>query len=247
MNSEKRSSKSKKWKQLLNNICYDFVKLTGAIPVLLYLRPKIYKPFHNKTPKKGVLVSANHRSLTDPIVVHTVYPFRRMHCLATKELFNTKVKDVFFHLMNCIVVDKENFALSSFHEVVSKLSEGKMVVIFPEGGINSDREDTIRAFKSGAVLMAYKSKTPILPIYIVKREKWYHRQRIIVGKPFDVCEAVGKMPTLEQLNKASEMLREREIELRSYFESLPVYQRLSKKATPKQPKEERNIENEQTV
>ena len=211
--------------------------MTGALPVLLWLRPKIYRPYGTKTPQKGVLVSANHRSLLDPVIVHVVFPSRRMDCLATKDLFDTKLKSAFFNKMHCIMVDKENFSLSAFHEVVARLHDGKMVVIFPEGGLNRDKDDTIHSFKSGAVLMAYKSKTPILPVYIVKRERWYQRQRIVVGAPFDVCEAVGAVPTLDQLNACSEALRKMELELREYFESLPICAKLKKGKN--QPKEEK--------
>ena len=228
MNSEKNLKSSRKRKKLFYNFCYDFVKVTGALPILLWLRPKIYRPYGTKTLKKGVLVSANHRSMLDPVIVHVIFPTRRMNCLATKDLFNTELKRRFFNQMHCIEVDKDNFTLSAFHEVVLRLQNEKMVVIFPEGGLNRDKEDTIHTFKSGAVLMAHKSKKPILPVYIVKREKWYHRQRIVVGEPFYVSESVGAMPTLAEINVASDNLRKMEIELREYFELLPIYEKLNK-------------------
>lgn len=249
MNSQKNSKdKKKKSNGPFYNLAYDFVKFTGAIPVLLWLRPKIYRPYGTKTPKGGVLVSANHRSLLDPIIVHTVFPARRMHCLATKDLFNTKLKNAFFNKMHCIMVDKENFTLSAFHDVVTRLDAGKLVVIFPEGGLNRDEEDTIHTFKSGAVLMAHRAKAPILPIYIFKKEKWYQRQRIVIGDPFDVRAAIGNLPTLEQLNMASEKLREEEIKLQKYFESLPIYKKLTKKQNiESESKIEGNVKYEQKI
>lgn len=249
MNSEKNSKDNKQKRVVFPNFCYDFVKVTGAIPVLLWLRPKIYRPYGTKTPKGGVLVSANHRSLLDPVIVHTVFPSRRLNCLATKDLFNTRLKNAFFHQMHCIVVDKDNFTLSAFHQVVSRLDDGKIVVIFPEGGLNKDKEETIHTFKSGAVLMAHKAKTPILPVYIVKREKWYHRQRAVVGEPYDVRQEIGNMPTLEQLNEASEALRKKELALREYYESLPIHRKKDKKnqELSQKNKTERKQESEQKV
>ena len=76
--------------------------------------------------------------------------------------------------------------------------------------------------------MAYKANAPILPIYIVKKEKWYHRQRVIIGKPIYVGAQDGKMPTMQNLTAASEALRKSEIELREYFRSLPIYKKLHK-------------------
>lgn len=233
MNSAKNSKDSRQRKAKkppFYNFCYDFVKITGAIPIMLWLRPRIYRPYGTKTPRGGVMVSANHRSLLDPVIIHTAFPSRRLHSLATKDLFNTPLKSKFFNQMHCIMVDKENFTLSAFHQVVSRLNDGKMVVIFPEGGLNTDENQAISTFKSGAVLMAHKAKASILPVYIVPREKWYHRQRIVIGAPFNVCNEVGAMPTLAQLNEASEALRQRELALREYFEALPVYKRINKKS-----------------
>ncbi len=227
MNSEK-SLKQRKKKKLFYNFWYDFVKFTGAIPVLLWLRPKIYRPYKTKIPKGALLISANHKSLTDPVTVHVAFPWRRLHCLATKDLYNTKLKATFFNKMHCIMVDKENFSLSSFHDTVSALEEGGAVVIFPEGQLNRAKDDSILAFKSGAALMAHKAGAPILPLYIAKREKWYQRQRIVIGEPVFVREETGALPTMEQLNTATELLRQKELALREYFESLPVYKKLSK-------------------
>lgn len=228
LNSAKNSKDKQRKNKPFYNFCYDFVKITGAIPVMLTLRPKIYRPYGTKTPKGAVMVSANHRSFIDPIIVHLAFPGRRLDCLATKELYKNKVLTFFFNKMHCIMVDKENFSVSAFRDVTDRLSAGKMVVIFPEGKVNTENDDEILVFKSGAVLMAHRGKAPILPIYIVKRDKWYQRQRIVIGKPFDVCAEMGRIPTIDQLNAASEALRKMEIELREYFESLPVYKRLAK-------------------
>lgn len=227
MNSEKNLNKKQK-KQWFPNFCYDFVRITGAIPILLWLRPKVYRPYNTPTPKGKMLLSANHRSYMDPVSVHLAFPFRRMNCLATSNLFNTKLKRAFFNRMLCIEVDKENFALSAFRDVVSRLQEGKIVVIFPEGSVERFKETPVRSFKSGAVLMAHRADTPILPIYIAKHRKWYHRLRIVVGEPFDIRAQVGAMPTLEQLDAVSEMLQTKEWELHEYFKSLPIYKKLNK-------------------
>ena len=258
MNSEKNSKdknerqekKNKKKRHgLFYNFWYDFVKWTGALPMYLWLRPKLYRPFGTKTPWGAVLASANHLGFLDPGIVHVAFPLRRMNYLATKDLFSSKVKYVFFHhLIHCIMVDKQNFSFSAFHEIVERLNDGKLIVIFPEGKINRDHAETTLTFKSGVVLMAHKSGAPILPIYIVKREKWYQRQRIVIGELFDVREKIGKMPTLEQLTAVSEELRQKEFELREYFEGLPIYKKLNKKAKKEdQLKIEEEIKDEQYI
>lgn len=226
MSSEVKSKKKKKYKPF-SYFWYDFVKITGAIPAYIWLRPKIHYPFGKPKIKGAVMVSANHSTLIDPIIIQLVFPWRRMNSLATKDLFNTPMKRLMFEQMHCIIVDKDNFSLSSFHEVVGRLEEGKMVVIFPEGQLNRKGEENMLAFKSGAVLMAHKAGAPIVPMYIVRNEKLHHRQQVVVGNTIDVPALAGKMPSMQMLNEISDMLRAKEVELREYYESLPIYKKLN--------------------
>ena len=216
MNSARNSKPVKK--KLFPNFAYDFVRITGAIPAFLWLRPKVYRPYGNKNPKGAVLFSVNHVSMKDPITVHLVFYNRRMCSLATKDMFKGKLSSTFFHMMHCIKVDKDNFSLSAFREVTDHLEDGKGALVFPEGQIN--RGDDMLSFKSGIVLMAYKAKAKILPVYIVPHRKWYQRQRVVVGNLIDVKELLGDTPSMDTFREVSEQIRDQEIALNEYYMSL---------------------------
>lgn len=196
---------------------YDFVKVTGLIPGLIWIRPKVIH-VGRKCPKGGVLISPNHPTFLDPITILTAFPWRRPHCLVTKDLYKNRLMTFFLRQMHCIQVDKDNFSMASFHETVDCLKNGRAVVIFPEGQVNQGDGREVQAFKSGAILMAHRSGAPILPVYIVKREKWYQFQRVVIGEPFDIKAAVGPIPTMEQMNRVTEQLREKELELKRFYE-----------------------------
>lgn len=218
MNSNSSSKQPSKPKRRIgSNFLYDFVKITGAIPALIWIRPRVIH-IGQKCPKGGVLISSNHPTLRDPITVLISFPWRRLHSLATKDLFVTPLKRFFFTRMHCIEVDKDNFNMASFHAVVDRLKEGKAVFIFPEGQVNQGDAGEVQAFKSGAILMAHRASVPIVPVYIVKREKWYRAQYVIIGEPFDVKAAVGLIPSVDKMNAVSEQLREKELELKRYYE-----------------------------
>ena len=106
----------------------------------------------------------------------------------------------------------------TFHAVVDRLRNGNAVVIFPEGQVNRKGGEEIQAFKSGAILMAHRAGVPVLPVYIAPRGKWYRAQPVVVGEPFDVRSAVGPIPTMEQMDKVSAQLREKELELKHFYE-----------------------------
>ena len=200
--------------------------ISGAIPIYAWLRPKFYYPFGKPSKKGPVLISANHQSMIDPVVVLVSFPLRRVNSIATKELYSSKFHTFMFNQMHCIKIDKNNFSVSSFHEIVERLNNKKRVLIFPEGQVN--QESSLLAFKSGVILMAHKSGAHVIPLYIVKREKWYHRQRVVIGQRIDFAEMLGKMPSMQQLNEANELLRDTELKLREYYESLPIYKKINK-------------------
>lgn len=192
---------------------------TGAIPALIWLRPKVHYPEGKPNKKGALLVLANHRTIIDPILVQTAFPFRRMNSIATKDLFSSPAKEKFFTLMNCIKIDKDNFTTSSFHEIVGRLGEDKLVVIFPEGEVHVESGHEILAFKSGVVLMAHRSGAPVIPLYVAEKKKWYHRQHMVMGAAIDVREMLGRIPTVDTITAVSNTLRDKEIELRAYYEN----------------------------
>ena len=199
---------------------YDFAYATGALSALIWLRPKLHYPFGKPNKKGPLLVLANHNTIIDPIIVQVAFPFRRLHSIATKDLFDTPIKNFVFTQMHCIKIDKDNFSLSSLHEILEKLDEEKLVLIFPEGKIQLQNSSDLSAFKSGVVLMAHKSGAPVIPIYIPPRKKWYHRQHIIIGQAVNIKEQLGRIPTMTAISATGEALREKEMELRSYYENL---------------------------
>lgn len=187
--------------------------------MLLFLRTKVIYKDKKPNMKGSLLISANHKGYLDPLIVHTAFKSRRLHCLATKDLFKNKFWKTFFTLMNCIETDKANFNLSSFHTIIERLERGCAVVVFPEGQINSDDQKDVLPFKAGISLMAYKGNAPIIPAYIIPREKWYQRQRVIIGEAIDIRTIVGENPSLSEITGACSVLREKELELHEYYET----------------------------
>lgn len=195
---------------------YDFAKVTGAIPALIWMRPKLLYPGSKQAVKGGFMASANHCSFVDPIVIHCVFWKRRIYSLATKDLYRTRLRTWFFCHMHCIQVDKENFSINSFHEVTRQLKRGKVVSIFPEGQLNHAPQE-ILAFKSGMILMAHRAKVPIVPVYLVPPGRWYQRRVAVVGEPIDVRALCGDFPTLDDFNRAGDYVHRKEQELKDFY------------------------------
>ena len=197
---------------------YDFVKLTAAIPGLIFFRPRVL--YASKEAKKhvrgGALLISNHTAVYDPIYLQAAIWYRRHHFICLKEFFEGK-GGWFFRSFMCIPIDRENFNISSFREITAHLKAGELVSMFPEGRINDETEG-VAAFKSGMVLMAIRSGVPIVPAYIRRWEGFPKRLVMAVGETIDVTKLCGARPTMSQIDAVSALLHEKEDELRELAE-----------------------------
>lgn len=190
---------------------YDLLRLTAALPGLIWLRPRYI--YATKAARErirgGALVIANHVSYLDPVYVQFAIWYRRQRIVCAKEFFDGRVSGFLFRLFRAIPVDRENFGMDSFRAITDVLRGGEVVTIFPEGHIN-DREKSVASFKSGAVLMSMRSGAPVVPVYIRPPAHVWERLTAVIGEPVDVASICGKRPTFAQIGEVSELLWEKE-------------------------------------
>lgn len=201
---------------------YDFTKWTGALFTVLLLRTR--RIFITGKKKKGLLngsyiISSNHMSYIDPIIISTVFPTRRISFVATKELFASEFWNIFFHALGIIKIDKENTSLSTFKEVEDRLNKGHLVGVFPEGQVTQTNE--MNTFKSGIIMMAIMSQVDILPVYLAKRKLFTQRQVAIVGEKLVLKDYIeSPFPTMDEINKLGEILAQKEKELENKYKEI---------------------------
>lgn len=194
---------------------YDIVKWTGGPSAILFFRQK--RTFINgKKPhnfyKGSSIIIANHHSFLDPLIVSNAYWPKRCAFIATSELFKNKFRKILFNAFGCIEVNKENVSVSTFKKTAKMLQYGHCVIVFPDGGIV--KENANHTFKSGAVMMALMGDAPIIPMYIVKRDKWWKRQHVMVGEKLYVKDYIkSPIPSLDEINNVTKILEEKEFEL----------------------------------
>ena len=210
--NKRKKAKLFAWKYL----CLDIARILAAPSVFLFLRPKwIYENEAAKKPIKGAaVVVSNHDSFLDPMYIMIAVWYRRMRIMATTDLYQHKSLDFFLNVVRCIKVDKKNFSFATFREVSDSLNEGEIVTIFPEGSINDGTQESVRTFKSGAVLMAQKGNAPIIPIYIGHRKSLWNRQRYVMGEPIPMTSANGGRATLMDINRITDELQQKELKLK---------------------------------
>ena len=219
--NEKRKTKEKPGDKAklfsLRYLFYDFVKVTAALPGLLWFRPKwIYEsPAARKRIRGGCLLIANHDGFFDPICVMTAVWYRRHRFVCDKIFFTGKKRWLFQHFL-CIPVDRENVGMDTLRTIAGALKSGSLVSLFPEGHIAGKEESGqsgVAAFKSGMVRMALQGRAPILPVYCRPKPHFWSRLRMAIGEPIDILERYGPRPSLSQIEKIADELRQKEEEL----------------------------------
>ncbi|MBQ1638642.1 MAG: 1-acyl-sn-glycerol-3-phosphate acyltransferase [Ruminococcus sp.] len=198
----------------------DLIRITGALPGLVWLRPKIR--YTAKQAKKrlrgGVLVIANHTSFIDPACMMYVLWYRRLYFVCHQAFVETKAGP-FFRAAGCLIpINADNFSVGSFRSITESLRDGKAVTLFPEGHVN--KGDEMLEFKSGMVLISMQSKRPIVPVYLKPRRHWYSRLKAVVGEPVDITSLSEGRPAFSKIQEVTALLKKREEELEAFAETI---------------------------
>lgn len=195
-----------------------FIKVTGAIPSLLWLRPKrIYASEKAREKiKGGALIIANHSDFVDPVYLMTVLWYRQHHFICSEEIMDSKAGG-FLRACGCIRIDRKNVTINTMRDITDRLKQGQVVSLFPQGRI-SVGEDEGAKFKSGMTLMAIRSGAPIIPVYVKPRKSFFDRLKVVIGEKVSVTELYGERPTFAEIDAATRLLYEREKQLKELAE-----------------------------
>lgn len=184
-----------------NNFGYRLLTPLMRVLFRLYYNPKIInKEF---IPKKGsIVIASNHKHLFDQCL--TIMATKRpINYMAKKEYFDGKFA-WFFKFVGCIPVDRSKKDENSKKYALSVLDRGGAIGIFPEGTRNRNKKKILLDFKYGAVSLAKKSDSYIIPCAVTGDYKFRSKNLMIqYGRPFkvdDLGEANDKLyKTIENL------------------------------------------------
>lgn len=146
--------------------------------------------------KSPVIFVCNHLSNADGLVLNRVLKKIEPYFIAGVKLNSTPVSRIGLEAVNIIPIQPNSADLDSIKSSISKIKEGKSILIFPEG--TRSRSAKLMDGKKGVVLLAKKCKVPIVPLGIVGTEKLmpindenmgsekfdYAEVQVIIGEPF---------------------------------------------------------------
>lgn len=203
MKEEKKNIFARAWAW----IAYETSRLT-YLGLLVAYRPRLLTPDGKRYKGKlkgGAILAANHTAFSDPFVLGSAFWYRRLNFFTADVVMSTKTRERLLKAAGSIKVNRNIADIEAIREAVAVLKKGRLLLIFPEGGIQE--VGGVKALKSGAALMATQAGVPIVPLFICHNARWYNRRQIIVGEPIDpkaVC--TRKFPTAADIENITQRL-----------------------------------------
>lgn len=114
--------------------------------------------------EKGAVLVANHRASIDPFFIQLAAGCR-VHWMVAGEYFSHPLFGALLRSFQAIPTKRGGADNAATKQAIRLASSGKFVGMFPEGRINRTSAPLL-SVRPGAALVAAKSKTPIIPIWI---------------------------------------------------------------------------------
>ncbi len=142
-----------------------------------------------RVPRTGaVILACNHQSFLDPVLA-TMALDRESAYMARDTLFANKHFGWLIRSLNAIPIKRGQADVTSLKEMLRRLKDNFVVVIFPEQTRTHD--GSIGPMKPGTVLIARKARAAIVPVCIEGAYDAWPRTRPLPG-PGRVTIAYGK-------------------------------------------------------
>jgi len=168
----------------------------------------------------AILIS-NHTSTIDPLFLQCASR-RVISFLMAREYYNIKLLQPIFNLNKPILVNRTGRDTAAMKATLRALGEGRVVGIFPEGGIHLDADSIGRA-KPGTAMLALLTRVPVIPAFIERRPHtnnlWIGithpaNARVFFGSPIDLSPYYDGEHDNAALEQVTQLLMENIAKLR---------------------------------
>ncbi len=176
-----------------------------VLPIYYLLKP--YRFYGEKKVKDGACVFVcNHRVMFD-IAYPAATTWEGVHYVTKKSLAEIFFVRSLVKWTKAIPVSRDGNDVRALLDCFKCLKNGEKIVIFPEGKRNKTNEIML-PFKSGAAVMAIRTKTPIVPMVVYTKPRFFRCTHILMDKPFELTEYYDRKLTEEDILEADEKIRQ---------------------------------------
>lgn len=158
-------------------------------------------------PEGAALICPNHTRASDPFFV--LYAFKRKHimrAMAKAEIMRVPVIGWVLRKAGVFGVERGTADINAVKTALRVLKNGYKLLLFPEGTRVGEGE-SVEA-KTGAAMFAVRTGSPIIPVYVPAKKRWFRPTTVVIGQPY-YPQVAGRKGTSEEYRAISDELMER--------------------------------------
>jgi 1-acyl-sn-glycerol-3-phosphate acyltransferase len=112
----------------------------------------------------GYVLAMSHLSHLEPVCVSTLLS-REVDWMTRREFYHGPFVSWVLDQLNCFQVNRQGIPVSSIRCAIGRVRAGRVVGIFPEGGVVQGKESVVRGgpVRKGVCSVAIHSGAPIIP------------------------------------------------------------------------------------
>ena len=140
------------------------------------------------------LICANHSCVFDPVFIFPVMYEDDISIIAKEDLFKYFWFRCLTRKYHIISINREQTDVKSLLKSLNVFNEkpNAKLILFPEGRIVKTNEDVGNVYKKGAAFIAVHMNKPIIPVYITRRPKFFHKVDVVFGEPYYIEKSTLK-------------------------------------------------------
>ena len=169
----------------------------------------------------GFLLASNHISHFDPFLVGLTVR-RKIDWMTMAEFFRPAALGFLLRSIDAFPAERDRADLKTIRTAIARLKNGRIVGIFPEGGIRDGARSLLEGapLRSGAATLGQIADVPVVPCVILGTDRFYSKKQWLPFRRTPVWIAFGKpISCFPELQKSQ--ARERiESELAAAFKNL---------------------------
>jgi 1-acyl-sn-glycerol-3-phosphate acyltransferase len=156
---------------LLARLNYRVGQLIGRFVFFMTMNVRTVRP-HLANREGGYVLACTHLSHVEPLVVGVLID-RKIDFLSRIEFFRHWLAAAYLWSIDTFPVKRFSFTGWAVRTAVNRAAAGRVIGIFPEGGVATGRDSVCRggAIKRGACVIAQRAGVPIIPCVIVGTEE----------------------------------------------------------------------------
>jgi 1-acyl-sn-glycerol-3-phosphate acyltransferase len=122
----------------------------------------------------GWMLAANHISHFDPPFLGVACR-RKMDWMTSKEFYDDRLLGAWMRAVDTFPVDRERPDRAAIRTALQRLAAGRVVGMFPEGGIRDGARSVLQgaALRPGLSALAEMSHAPVIPCVLVGSDRLY--------------------------------------------------------------------------